>query len=291
MKITHFIICIIISALAGYSAAHFSYPSNMEESYQKSEETVYDRVMRTGVIRCSYVVYSPTIMKDPNTKQLSGIIYDLMNEMAKKLNLKVEWTEELTWATYTQSISYDRSDVFCGPGWSLPNETRVAEVVGPIFFSGIGVWVRPGDERFNNDLNAINSPEVKISALDGSIAADLQRDYFPKAKLLSAPQTTDYSFNALNVANKKADVTFIEVYQGNEYSAANPEQIVNIRQHEPFQLYPNVLLVKKGEFEFQSMLQNILNNMRRNGEVDKIIDKYEKYPSSFYRVAKEYIAH
>jgi hypothetical protein len=58
-----------------------------------SSDQVYERVMKTGVIRCGYINWWPAVVRDPETKQMKGYVVDYINEMGKVLDLKVEWTE------------------------------------------------------------------------------------------------------------------------------------------------------------------------------------------------------
>jgi ABC-type amino acid transport substrate-binding protein len=254
-------------------------------------ESAFDRVMRTKTIRCGYVVYAPTIIRDPNTKQLSGIMHDVIEGIAQRLELKVDWVEEATWATYMEGLYTNRYDAVCAAAWANNlGEWPKSETVGPVFYSGITIWVRPDDHRFDNNLALINDAGVTIASIDGTIPGRIAATDFPKAKILSLPQSGDHSFNLLNVANGKADVTMVENYTGNEYLANNPSALRNITPQSPVRIYPNVFLVGKGEYKLQTMLQMVLNDMQNNGEIDKIIARYEKYPGSFYRAIKPYQA-
>src|ERR1039458_8039271 len=58
-----------------------------------------DRVLKRGVIRAGYAIYPPASFKDPNTGKISGICVDVLEEAAKNLGLKVEWTEEVPWVS------------------------------------------------------------------------------------------------------------------------------------------------------------------------------------------------
>ena len=50
------------------------------------------------------------------------------------------------------------------------------------------------------------------------------------------------------------------------------------------------MLVKKGEFELKSSLDNAINELLGNGYIDDVLDRYEKdYPGGFYRVALPYV--
>jgi ABC-type amino acid transport substrate-binding protein len=152
----------------------------------------------------------------------------------------------------------------------------------------VTVWVRPDDHRFDNDLSKINNPAIKISATDGSIVSIIAREDFPLASILSAPSTTDYSFNPMNVANNKADATFLENEVGYEYLQANPGTLRAIGLNKPLRTFPIMMLVDKGEFKLQSMLNGIIRQMAVDGTVDKILKKYEKSPGAYYRIAAPY---
>ena len=38
----------------------------------------------TQTIQCAYILYEPAVMKDPNTGQMSGVVVDLMDEIARR---------------------------------------------------------------------------------------------------------------------------------------------------------------------------------------------------------------
>lgn len=47
-------------------------------AFAAEKESSYDRVMRTRTLRCGYGIFQPMIMKDPNTRKISGIFVDIM---------------------------------------------------------------------------------------------------------------------------------------------------------------------------------------------------------------------
>jgi ABC-type amino acid transport substrate-binding protein len=92
----------------------------------------------------------------------------------------------------------------------------------------------------------------------------------------------------LEVASGKADISFVEPAVAQEYIKNNPNTIRAIEGIQPLRVFPNVMMVNKGENKFLSMLNIAITELINNGYVDKIIDKYEKYPESFKRVALPY---
>jgi hypothetical protein len=55
-------------------------------------------------------------------------------------------------------------------------------------------------------------------------------------------------------------------------------------------VYGNVYLVKKGEFEFKTAIDNAMNELLGNGYITQLINQYGKdYPGGFYNVAPPYV--
>src|SRR5438270_6559114 len=73
--------------------------------------SLYDHVVSSGKLRCGYVIYNPGCIKDPNTGKLSGIGVEAMEIVAKKLGLRLEWTEEVGWGTMIEGLQSGRYDI------------------------------------------------------------------------------------------------------------------------------------------------------------------------------------
>ena len=287
MKIRHIFLVLLLSVVTAFATGKYLLPHHAVVS--TAQEGAFDRVMRTKTLRCGYVVYPPTIIKDPATGKMSGLMYDAIEAAATKAGLKVEWVEDLNWGNYMASLAYDHADMICAAAWNNNiEEWQQAEAIGPLFYSGIGVWVRADDARFVGNIELINDPAVTISSIDGTIPGRIAAVDFPKAKVLSLPQTSDYTLNLLNVADHKADLTFVENYQGRAFDQKNPGVLKNIAATKPLRIFPNVFLVRKGELKLKTMFNSIFDEMMNNGEMEKLIEKYETYPGAFYRVAVPY---
>jgi polar amino acid transport system substrate-binding protein len=165
--------------------------------------SVADRVINNGEIRIGYIVYPPLLLKDSATGKLSGVSYDLVEEAAKKLNLKTKWVEEVGWGTAIEGLKTDRYDILGTQMW--PNSARAREAVfsAPPMNSVIYPYVKSGDSRFDGDLSRINSKEFTVSFLDGEMAAFIAEQDYPLAKKNSLPQLSAYSEVLLNVVNGK----------------------------------------------------------------------------------------
>lgn len=249
-------------------------------------EPIFARVMESKTIRCGWVNYQPAHYKDLQTGQMNGIFVEAMDDVGRQLGMKVEWAAETTWATFFDDMRAGKFDVFCGAAWMLqPGELTGGEYTSPLYYSQIGAYAQAGDTRFDNkNVDLFNSADVTISGIDGSYAQLLAARKFPNAKSMSAPAMTEYSTALVNVAQGKADVTFVEKWLAADFMAKNNGQLREISLPAVLDVRPNAMMVAKGEFKLQSMINYALFNTQLTGAMDAIISKYENQPGVFKRV-------
>jgi len=282
---------VLLAFLAGLAGSWIGAKSPVPPlSTTQTQESVFARVNRAKTLRCGYILYDFVVNKDPNTGKMSGILVDALAEMASRLDWKVEWTEEIPYTSAYEGLKTGRYDAVCTALWGFPEAARVAEFVGPFYFEPIGIWVRADDTRFDGAWDKINDAAVTISGVDGTFPALEAKALYPAAKLHALPQSTDYAAPLMDVAARKADVTFITNSMGLAFNRMNGGKLRNIAANPPFRIFPIYLAVEQGAFEMQSLLNSVLNLMQNDQSMEKIIAKYEKDEGSFYRVAKPYRA-
>jgi polar amino acid transport system substrate-binding protein len=250
--------------------------------------TVYDRIIRSNTIRAAYLTYPPACMVDTRTGELSGIFVDVLEKACENLGLQLRWTEEVGWAAQIEGLESDRYDIVGSPVWANPTRGRLTTMSIPVYFSGIGVYVRIDDYRFDDDFSLINQPNVRIGTIDGESADLIARTDFPNARRVSSTQFTDISQKFLDLATNKCDVVFAEPYYAYEYLRNNPGTIRNIAEENPIRLFGNCYMFKKNEFQLQQMLNVAIQDLINSGYVDQIIKKYEPAPNLFYRNAYQF---
>jgi polar amino acid transport system substrate-binding protein len=246
-------------------------------------------VLNRGEIRVGYVVYPPGMIKDPNTGELSGIFHDALEEAGKNLGLEINWVEEVGWGTMIEGLNAGRYDMIGSPVWPNSSRAKNVDFTIPLNYSAVGVYTRTGDNRFS-DLNNINRSDITIATIDGEMSSFIAQATFPDAETISLPQDTQVSQLLLNLTTRKADVTFVETAIAEEFLANNPGSIQNIVPNDPIRSFGNTMLVPKNREAFKSTINAALEELMNSGTVDSLIDKYEKYPGSFYRVAPPYSA-
>ncbi|MDX2028737.1 MAG: ABC transporter substrate-binding protein [Alphaproteobacteria bacterium] len=254
------------------------------DSGNVATETTYDRVMRTGTLRCGYTPYSVGFIKDPNSGQMSGIYYDIVTRLADNLGLTVDWVEEVGWSGQIEGLNTKRYDLICSPVSLNSGRTRSADFSIPLYYSPVHIWAKKDNATLTGDLKALDKPEIKISTLDGEQTSTFAKQFFPKAQQVSLPQSTPFSDLLLQVTTGKADMVFAEPLSVYEFMANNPDSLRQVTAlDKPLLVVPNILLLPRGEYEFKQMIDNGLREMFNSRLIDRMIDNYETYPNSYIR--------
>ncbi len=253
--------------------------STTEVTPKKSDESVYDRVIRTGKIRCGYIPYPPAMFLDPNTNEKSGVFYDFMNEVGRRLSLQVEWVQETGWGTFISDLKANRFDMMCSMAWTNSARAREVNHTKPLYYSGISAWVRPNDDRFNDGLDVLNSGKYSIAIVDGGTPATIAATDFPNAKLFSLPEITAVSDMILTVSTGKADVTFIEDYVAQEFLVNNPNSIKRVG--ESLRFYGNAMHLKKGENDLRLTINTVIEEILNSNFLTNLFKKYNIPENSY----------
>ena len=249
---------------------------------------VYDRVASSRTLRAAYITYPPAVIRDPKTGQLTGTFVETLERAAENLGWKVVWTEEVGWGAQIEGLQNNRYDIVGSPVWANPTRARLTTLSRPVYYSGIGIYVRNGDKRFIKNTTAIDQGNVKIATIDGETADLIARTQFPRAQRVSLPQLSDISEMFLQITTGKADVAFAEPYFGLAFQRANPNSISNIAVAAPIKTLGNCFMMKAGELQLKQALDVAIEDLQNSGFVDRVLDKYEPAPNTFYRVAQPY---
>jgi ABC-type amino acid transport substrate-binding protein len=252
------------------------------------KESLYERVIRTGKIRCAFIPYPPYCVKDPNSGRVYGIGIDALQLIGKKLGLTIEIGEEVGYGTMVEGLQTGRYDMVAMPVWPIASRAKVAGFSKPLCFNCMFAYAKKGDRRFANHLERINSSDITIPTIDGEAAAVVADTDFPKAKKLAMPQMTEYPQLLLNVVTGKADVALVEAGFAHGYLKHNPGVVENIDPDRPVRVFPCCWMFKRGELEFKAMLDTVLDEVINSGALDRIIDKYQSDSVILYRVAVPY---
>lgn len=271
-----FMLVVLLFGLMGPAFAH------------EKGSTVYDRVMTSGTIRCGWNTWYPILMKDPNTGEFSGIFYEFSEAMGDALGLPIEWVGPIGWGDFPAALQSGKIDAMCTGIWPNSRRARVMDFSSPLYYLPFVAVGRADDDRFDNDLQKLNDPQYALTMTDGESSSEMAYADFPKARKVELPQFSEISQNYLSVVNGKADAYLNDLVSYYEFNDKNPGQLKVIPSRRPVRTFANTFALLSGEDQFRRMINHAIDELNANGVLDRILDKYEKYPGSFYSVAKPY---
>jgi ABC-type amino acid transport substrate-binding protein len=251
-----------------------------------AKESAFDRVMRTGVIRCGYYVYPPVTYRAPNTGALSGFSVDMMEEIAKRASLKVEWTEETNFSNWIPGLQTKRYDVACTPNWPDIPQGRVVMFSLPMLYTPIYPMVRADDERFSDDNNLapLNSPDITFVAPEGDAFASLIPAHFPKAKLKLISADAENTTFVMELSTKKADASLADLNGLITFNENNPTKLKILGKSQPIKFQASTLAVERHELILNDFLNNAIIDLINDGDDGSSLKKMgagarENFPS------------
>ncbi len=255
-------------------------------SYAHDKESVYERVMKSGKIRCAYVVTGEYLDKDLSSGEVKGAIPDIVNAMARNLELSVEWVAEVGHADFAQGLETGRYDMFCGILAISPSRSRVAAFTDPLFYVPYYAYVRNDEARFSS-ISDMNNEKIRAGVIDGEIFQKMTRKHLPQSQEISHVNMTPNSQLFVDLETNKIDVFLHDPVLYAKYEKSNPDK-VKFAFEKPLELYPIGLAIDPNEQRLKNMLDVSIMALHNLGTIDSILDKYDYGPKTIYRTATPY---
>ncbi|MEK7801422.1 MAG: transporter substrate-binding domain-containing protein [Pseudomonadota bacterium] len=250
-----------------------------------AKESAFDRVMRTGVIRCGYYVFPPMTSRDPNTGTLSGFSVDFMNHLAERASLKIEWVEEVTFGNWVPALQARRFDIACTPMWPDLPQAKVAAFTHSMFYAGKYLAVMANDTRFSNKtkLADLNNERFTFVAQEGNMTFTTTKIAVPNAKLFMLAANADPGEYYQAIVSKKADAVILDTNAVQQWNINNPKnmmKLLDITHPVTYQQFP--LVVGRGENDLLMFLNLAIDEMNNAGEINSLLLKWEAEPNKTY---------
>ncbi len=253
----------------------------------KQYESTYDRVIDTKTLRCGYFVWAPHFVIDPLTGEKSGFVYDMIEELGKTLGLKIEWAYEYNLGEQLESFKANKIDALCADGNFTKSALPYLDYTdGYLYIVGYAYALK--DNKKITDFESLNSPDITFSVIDGDGSEPYIHMFFPKAKLLSMPVTTDSSMVGQNVFTRKADVMLNDPMSVDNYQKEDKEKLRLIGSNHPLAISPIHISLPKGQERLLTMLNQGIGLMNDVGIIDKVLDKYDPTGKKILRPQKRY---
>jgi polar amino acid transport system substrate-binding protein len=203
-------------ALALGSGAAIASSLATPASAQAAADNTLDRIRSTKVLRIAVLPGElPYFNKDLATGTWSGFSIEMANDIAKLLDVKLEYTES-TYGNSILDLQANKIDL----GFALnptPQRALVVDFTNLVFPHPFGAMLRKGLEA--KTWADINKPEVKIAVDVGSANEAVARRFAPNATIKSMKSRDEVM---LEMASSRVDCVVNALVLGLTAIAKNP---------------------------------------------------------------------
>lgn len=231
------------------------------------EDSTLAKVRKEGVMRVGYAQTGPWFYKDAKTGELGGIYKDVVDRLAKEMEVKVDY-KEVTFANSTVGLRRGDYDLF---GSSLTYSVAravVVDFVGPLYSKGSLLLVHKDNADKYRTMADFNSPDVTFSVVAGGSEEPRIPMLFPKAKLITT--TGQVVLGAEPVRAKRATVWMSGDSDVLLFAKRNSQWATVIEPDKPIDKRPNTWAVRYGDHEWKHFLDFWGQFVVVNGEMDRL---------------------
>ena len=225
------------------------------------------KVLKNGVMRVGYAQTGPFFYKVAKTGELGGIYFDAATELAKQMNVKVEF-KEVTFQNATVGLRRDDYDVFGSALTYTMARAMAVDYIGPLYEVGSLLMVHKDNAGRFKTLADFNDPSVTFSVVSGGSEEPRIPILFPKAKLITT--TGQAELGAEPVRAKKSDV-WMSSQVAVQLMAKRTNWAVAFDPEHPIDRRPSTWAVRYGGYEWKNLLRFWAGFMCTNGETDRLM--------------------
>lgn len=262
--IFNFIGIVIEGAAIGYSSIKI-----INESREKNR---LEEIKSKGVITLAAPLNDiPFYSVDPETNEISGLEADIMNELAKRLGLKVEM-KDTPFSKLIEKITTDDSiDIAAGGMYITTEREEVVAFTEPLYKeSEIVIVPKFSNINFMNDLK-----EAVIGVVNGTVYVDLAQKWKENklVKDIMIFQNTSELFKAVN--NKKVDAGLADSILVNSYMLNDKNLLLRtIKDYVPGLPGKIGIAVRKNDISLLNSLNEKIREMKADSTLYTILVKY-----------------
>jgi ABC-type amino acid transport substrate-binding protein len=211
-------------------------------------KSVLANLKKEGVLRVGYSQTKPWFQKSAKTGKLTGIYFDVMEELAKALEIKAEY-QEVSWSNATVGLRKGDFDVFGSSLFYTMPRALVVNYVGPMWRKGrLAVTHKDNAGRFKTSAD-FNKEDVTFSVNVGS-----SEENWVRAKKADLWATGD--LDAILFARKNASWAHI------------------IDRDNPSGLTANTWAIRYGDIAWKNFLDMWSDKMVTSGFMQERFDHY-----------------
>ena len=239
-----------------------------------------EQIIRANELKVGYLVFPPTISKNPANNELGGHFVETIKEIARLNNLQLKFVET-DWSNFSAALNSGRFDLSIVPTFVTVQRASSVYFTRPLFFAGNSAIARINDKRFTT-IDSIDRAGVKVAVTQGEAGDEYAKANFKKAEIISF-SGSDQSLAFQAVISGRADVALGDAYVTSQFTSKNAKQVKDLFANNPYNLTPVSWAVKRGEDELLNFVNNCLESLDSQG---KLLEWEEKSGANWLHLKK-----
>ena len=217
--------------------------------------------------------YRPMSYLNPETGQYEGIDAELAQIIADSLGVTIEYVPT-SWPTLTEDTLADKFDfALCGISRNYTRARLMAMSDGyGVGYFGKTILCRVGDANKFQSLADIDQPDVRVMINPGGTNEKFAHANLKHAQLIVHQQNAEIP---ARIAEGEADVMITEVVEANHYVRLD-KRLAAPMVDRPFTIHSCGALMMKGDQEFLNYINFVFAELRADGTMAKLEEKYLK---------------
>jgi len=234
-------------------------------------KSVLAKVKKGETLNVGFAQTPAWFYKDPKTGELQGIYKDLVDLLAKDLEMKVNFVE-VTFANATVGLRKGDYQVFGSSLVYTVPRGLVCCYIGPLWSKGSLAIVHKDDASKFKTISDLNRPEVTFSVNAGSSEEQRMPLLFPKAKFMAV--AGQVAMAAEPVRTRRATVYVVGDNDAIAFQRRNAAWAHIVDEKHPFDKRPNTWVVRYGDEPWRAFLDMWSTYVTVNGIVQRLYDEY-----------------
>ena len=234
-------------------------------------KSVLAKVKKGETLNVGFAQTPAWFYKDPKTGELQGIYKDLVDQLAKDLEMKVNFVE-VTFANATVGLRKGDYQVFGSSLVYTVPRGLVCCYIGPLWSKGSLAIVHKDDANKFKTVADLNRPEVTFSVNAGSSEEQRMPLLFPKAKFMAV--AGQVAMAAEPVRTRRATVYVVGDNDAIAFQRRNTAWAHIVDEKHPFDKRPNTWVVRYGDEPWRAFLDMWSTYVTVNGIVQRLYDEY-----------------
>lgn len=234
-------------------------------------KSVLAKTKKGDALQVGYAQTPVWFFKDAKSGELRGVYKDLVDMLARDLEMTVAW-HEVTFANATVGLRRGDFDLFGSSAVYTVPRALVSNFVGPLWSKGSLAIVRKEDADKYKTIADLNSPDVTFSVNAGASEEQRVPQLFPKAKVSAVSGQQAMAAEPVRTGRATAYVTGDSDAMVLAKRNASWAHIVDAAH--PFDKRPNTWLIRHGDQAWKNFLDGWATYVAVSGEVQRLFDKY-----------------